>query len=63
MKKLRLKQNYRFRCGITTFELSPGAVVTLKQTDKTFGKVLLDFGDRQIDWFDKKILSIFEFET
>lgn len=58
--KYRLKEDGRFVCGVTSFGLPAGAVVYVRQTDSSGGKVLIDFGERLIDWFDESILSRFE---
>lgn len=56
----KLKEDSRFVCGITSFELSAGAVVQVTQTDPVTRKVLIDFGGRLVDWFHESVLSKFE---
>lgn len=58
--KYRLSGTRRFRCGVSTFECRTGKIVTVRQVDHMNDKVLIDFGDRQIDWFHKSILEDFE---
>lgn len=56
----KLKVDRRFRCGISCFGMSAGAVVKVTQIDKEYGKVLIHFGGRDTDWFPDVILSDFE---
>lgn len=58
--KMQVKQDSRFRCGITSFGLSAGAIVNVRQKDEESRKVLLDFGGRMMDWFSDSTLSLFE---
>jgi len=58
--KYRLKEDRRFVCGVTSFIFPAGAVVVVRQTDPSTNKVLIDFGERLIDWFHESILSKFE---
>lgn len=51
--RLRLIGARWFQAGSTAFTLSAGAIVTVKQVDRTLGKVLIDFGDGQIDWLSQ----------
>ena len=58
--KWKLNEPSRFRCGITSFELPIGSIVEVRQYNKEYGKVLIDFGDRMIDWFSDSILHKFD---
>lgn len=57
--KYQLKQASRFVCGSTSFGLSAGDIVEVKQHDKANNKVLIDFGNRLIDWFHVSYLDKF----
>lgn len=57
--KYKLKEYSRFVCGVTSFGLDAGAEVTMKQFDANTRKVLIDFGDNYIEWFDTSILDKF----
>jgi hypothetical protein len=59
----KLNEDSRFRCGVSSFGLSAGANVEVKQFDKEYRKVLIDFGGRDIDWFSDSILSKFTKEN
>jgi len=58
--KYKLKIDRRFRCGISSFGLSAGAIVNVSQIDKEYGKVLIQFGERDSDWYSESILNDFE---
>lgn len=55
-----LSYDMRFRCGSSCFGLSCGALVQVVQVDKSTGKVLIKFSDRDIDWYHESILENFE---
>jgi hypothetical protein len=57
--KYQLKQASRFVCGSTSFGLSAGTIVEVKQHDQANNKVLIDFGGRLIDWFHVSYLDQF----
>ncbi len=60
MRRYRLKLNMRFRVGMTSFELMAGGIATSTQADPENWKILLDFGDRLVDWFHVSVLDNFE---
>jgi len=60
VNKIVLRNEKRFRCGTTTFGCRAGAVVLIRQRDEVYGKVLLDFGNGLIDWFNESILEKFD---
>lgn len=57
MKEYRLKKDINVRVGVTVFTTPKGRPVYVKQEDKQFSKVLLDFGDGYIDWFHTRWLD------
>ena len=54
-----LKENGRFRCGTTSFEIEAGHIVRVKQVDSSVRKVLIDFGGNTVDWYSDTILAKF----
>lgn len=56
----KLKEDGRFVCGMTSFGIPAGVVVQVTQTDPSTHKVLIDFGDRMVDWFHESVLAKFE---
>ena len=56
----KLKEDGRFRCGLTSFGMSAGATVQVTQVDTERNKVLVVFGERLLDWFDESILGRFD---
>lgn len=55
-----LKESHRFRCGMSSFELSKGAKVRVAQLDTQNNKVLIDFGGRDCDWYHNSVLDLFD---
>jgi hypothetical protein len=55
----KLKEDRRFYVPNTSFGLSAGAPIKVTQVDEATHKVLVDFGDRLIDWFDDSIMTVF----
>ena len=56
----KLTKDARFIVGVTSFGMSEGATVEVKQLDKDYGKVLVDFGGGYIDWMsDFKFNNLF----
>jgi hypothetical protein len=56
----KLLKSRRFRVGVTSFELSAGAIVSVSQHDAEHKKVLVEFGPSTIDWMPDSILSDFD---
>ena len=54
-----LLKDRRFTCGITSFAMCVGTTVYVKQVDKEYKKVLIDFGGRLMDWYPDSILNDF----
>ena len=52
-----LKRDGRYICGVTSFGISSGHKVEVKQVDSEYRKVLVDFGDGMIDWFHYSIVE------
>lgn len=59
-EQYKLKEKMQFRCGVSSFELSQGAIVHVIQKDYGANKVLISFGGRDIDWYSDSILNNFE---
>lgn len=47
----RLKEERSFRCGISVFTMDKGSEVEIRQVDKAYGNVLIEFSSRNCDWF------------
>jgi len=58
--KYKLKEDSRFRCGLTSFGLSAGRIVEVKQVDKEYRKVLIVFSSGLVDWYADSMLDMFE---
>lgn len=58
--KYRLTSGRTFRCGVSNIQMAEGSVVEIKQVDKEYRKVLVDFGDRDIDWQSDIVLDYLE---
>lgn len=58
-KTLVLRTKRRFTCGTASFSCDAGKLVFLRQHDKQNRMVLLDFGDRYVDWFHESVLEDF----
>lgn len=55
--KFKLKENKKFRIGLTSFGCKKGKIINIIRTDPDYKKVLIDFGNDLIDWFDESILE------
>lgn len=58
--KYKLKNEKSFRCGVSVFTLPAGSVVEVAQTDKSHGKILIKFSDRETDWYPDTYLGHLE---
>lgn len=47
----------RYMTARSSFEINTGHVVTIQQVDRDTQKVLVDFGDGDMDWFSNHIIQ------
>lgn len=57
--KFQLREDKMFFAAEKRFTMPAGATVEIRQVDRNAKQVLLDFGDRIIDWFDDSIVLAF----
>lgn len=55
--KYRATKDARYRTAMSSFEISAGHVVTIRQVDRDTQKVLVDFGGGDMDWFSNHIIQ------
>lgn len=51
------KDKTRVRCSVSTFELPKGAKIFVEQVDSEYKKVLVRYGDRDIDWMPMRVFE------
>lgn len=49
----------RFVAGGSSFQISDSAIIYVKQVDKEYRKVLIDFGGA-IDWMHQSVVDLFD---
>lgn len=59
--KYKLLKNKRFRISAGVLYVNCGYIVSVRQIDNTYNKVLIDFGDGDIEWFYKSCMNDIEY--